>query len=129
MNNSGLLMTMIIVDVLAFLGLNSSLTKLSNNTNNSMSTPNLEFHKYYFESSKTYDSVILLTNIKPNVTVYCYSGKKWLKKDVVFYQNIVGYKAEIYDKDCFNKIKIIDNENKEIVYYKDFSHEWLLNSK
>jgi len=99
-------------------------TMLSNNSENfdlkNSNIPNLSFGKYYFESNKYGNTITLLSNIKPkNVEVFCLSKNKTYKIDVVFYQNIVGYKAE-FKGDC-DKIKIYSG--KELVYYKDFSLE------
>ncbi|MEO2154386.1 MAG: hypothetical protein ABGW69_01105 [Nanoarchaeota archaeon] len=111
----------LIFDLLSFSVFSQLLDKTSSNSRDSVQIPELSFGKYYFEYTKTYNGIILLVNTKPIVDVYCYneSAKKWQKIDVIFYQNIVGYKAEINNKLCLNKIKIVDKRNKEIVFYKD----------
>ncbi len=81
----------------------------------------LEFSEYYFTSFKSHNEVVILVNKKPiDVSIYCFNKNfsQWVKKDLVFYPNAVGYKAETKDKDCLNKIKI--EKNNEILYYKEY---------
>lgn len=80
----------------------------------------ISFSKYYFESFATNKEVVILSNIKPkDIEFYCYNKEKgWLKKEIIFYPNGVGYKSEVKEKDCLNKIKIVHNN--EIIYYKEF---------
>ncbi len=86
-------------------------------------TMDLEISEYYFESFVAKNELTILVNKKPiDVEIYCFNKElnEWVKKDLVFYTNAVGYKAETKDKDCLNKIKIEKGET--ILYYKDFSN-------
>ena len=113
--------------ILLMLFLNSLFlgTALSDNNNENfdlkgVDVPKLDFGKYYFESSKSGNTIILLSNVKPqNIKVFCLNQTGIYEIDLIFYQNIVGYKAE-FKGNC-DKIKVYSNE--ELVYYKDFSFE------
>jgi hypothetical protein len=82
---------------------------------------NLEINEYYFESFVARNELTILVNKKPvDVEIYCFNKNlnRWVKKDLIFYTNAIGYKAETRDRDCLNKIKI--KKGKTILYYKNF---------
>jgi len=84
-------------------------------------TMDLEVSEYYFESFVAKNELTILVNKKPvDVEIYCFNEElnKWVKKDLIFYTNAIGYKAETRDRDCLNKIKI--KKGKTILYYKNF---------
>jgi hypothetical protein len=114
---------MILILIVNSLFVGSSLSDSSknmsfNSSNMSIQVPTLEFGNYYFESNKYRNIITLLVNKKPkNLEIYCINSSGKYKLDVEFYRNIVGYKAE-FKANC-DKIKVY--QNKELVYYKDFS--------